>query len=151
MMMQRFTALICCLMLGPIVVPVLAQPAHEVDEDLQGTWTATTAERDGKAASDVVDHQLSITGTRFQLVSRDGKVLYAGTLRLDRRATPAAIDFLHSEGDLKGKVWKGIYALAGDTLTICDNAPNPEKDRPTAFKAGSGSGYIFVTFKRTRR
>ena len=100
-----------------------AQPAEEAQRKLQGTWTATKAERDGKAADDVVGHRLSFTGNRFQIQSKDGKPLYAGTVRVES-AKPAAIDFEHTEGALKGKAWKGIYALDGDTLTTCDNAPN---------------------------
>jgi uncharacterized protein (TIGR03067 family) len=50
--------------------------------------------------------------------SKDGKSLYAGAVRVDGSAKPAAIDFEHREGVLKGKAWKGIYALDGDTLTI---------------------------------
>ena len=116
-------------------------------EELQGTWTATKAERDGKAADDVVGHRLSFTGNRFQIQSKDGKPLYAGTIRVDPSAKPAAIDFEHTEGALKGKAWKGIYALDGDTLTTCDNAPNLDKGRPAAFEAKSGSGYVLITFK----
>jgi hypothetical protein len=40
-----------------------------------------------------------------------------------------------------------IYALDDDTLTICDNAPNLDERRPTAFEAKSGSGYDLITFK----
>jgi hypothetical protein len=47
-------------------------------------------------------------------------------------------------------VWKGIYAVDGDTLTTCDNAPNLKKGRPTAFEAKSGSGYVLITFKRAK-
>jgi uncharacterized protein (TIGR03067 family) len=107
-------------------------------------------ERDGNAADDVVGHRLSFTGSRFQIQSKDGKLLYAGTVRLDESAKPAAIDFEHTEGALKGKAWKGIYALDGDTLTMCDNAPNLDKGRPAAFEAKSGSGYVLITFKREK-
>ena len=58
--------------------------------------------------------------------------------------------FEDTEGALKGKVWKGIYALDGDTLTTCDNGPDPDKSRPAAFEAKSGSGYILITFKRAK-
>lgn len=51
---------------------------------------------------------------------------------------------------LEGKAWKGIYALAGDTLRVCDNAPNLDKGRPAAFEATRGSGYVLVTFKRAK-
>jgi uncharacterized protein (TIGR03067 family) len=82
-----------------------AQPAEEAQKKLQGTWTATKAERDGKAADDVVGHRLSFTGNRFQIQSKEGKPLYAGTVRVDPSAKPAAIDFEHTEGALKG--WRG--------------------------------------------
>jgi hypothetical protein len=39
-----FASAMCWLIL------VLAQPAEKAQKQLQGTWTATTAERDGKAA-----------------------------------------------------------------------------------------------------
>jgi uncharacterized protein (TIGR03067 family) len=143
--MHQLTSAMCWLILGTGLV--LAQPADEAPKQLQGAWIATKAERDGKAADDVAGHRLSFAGNRFQIQSKDGKPLYAGTVRVDPSAKPAAIDFEHTEGDLKGKLWKGIYRLDGDTLTTCDNAPNLEERRPTAFEAKSGSGYVLITFK----
>jgi len=113
-----------------------------------GTWTATKAERDGKAADDVVGHRLSFNGNRFQILSKDGKPLYEGSVRVNPSAKPWAIDFDHTEEALKGKTWKGIYVLDGDTLTICDNAPNLDVGRPSSFETKSGSGYELITFKR---
>ena len=146
--MHRLTSAMCWLILGAGLA--FAQPAAEAQKELQGTWLATKAERDGKAADDVVGHRLSFSGNRFQIHSKDGKPLYAGTVRVDPSAKPAAIDFDDTEGPLKGKAWKGIYALDGDTLTTCDNAPNPDKGRPAAFEAKSGSGYVLITFNRAK-
>jgi uncharacterized protein (TIGR03067 family) len=148
--MHRLTLLMCSLILATGLVPAFAQPVEEAQKTLQGTWTATKAERDGSAADDVVGHRLSVTGNRFRIQSKDGKPLYAGTVRLDPSAKPAAIDFEHTEGALKGKAWKGIYALDGNTLRACDNAPNLDKGRPAAFEAGRGSGYVLITFKREK-
>jgi uncharacterized protein (TIGR03067 family) len=148
--MHRLTWAMCWLIIGTALVPAFAQPAEEAHKKLQGPWTATRAERDGQAADDVVGHRLSFTGNRFQIQSKDGKPLYTGAVRVDPRAKPAAIDFEHAEGALKGKAWKGIYALDGDTLTICDNAPNLDKSRPAAFEAKRGSGYVLITFKRAK-
>ena len=148
--MHRLTLAMCWLILGTWLAPAVAQPAEDAKKRLQGTWTATRAERDGKAADDVVGHRLSFTGNRFQIQSQDGKRLYAGTVRVDPSAKPAAVDFEHTEGTLKGKAWKGIYALDGDTLTMCDNAPNLSKGRPAAFEAKSGSEYVLITFKRAK-
>jgi uncharacterized protein (TIGR03067 family) len=115
----------CWLILGIGRVLSFAHAAEEAQKKLQGTWTATKAERDGKTADDVVGHRLSFTGNRFQIHSKDGKPLYAGTVRVDPSAKPAAIDFEHTEGTLKGKAWKGIYVLDDDTLTICDKRTEP--------------------------
>ena len=117
---------------------------------VQGNWTAVEAERDGKRADDVIGNRLSFSDDRFAIVAQDGTPLYAGTFRLDPTAKPAAIDFRHADGDLKGKAWEGIYALAGDRLTIADNAPNLEMGRPTAFEAKNDSGYVVITFERTK-
>jgi uncharacterized protein (TIGR03067 family) len=149
-MLHRLTSAMCWLILGTGLVLAFAQPAEDSQKQLQGTWTATQAERDGQAADDVVGHRLSLTGHRFQIQSADGTPLYAGTVRLDPSATPAAIDFEQTEGALKGKAWQGIYVLDGDTLTVCDNAPNLNKGRPAAFEAPSGSGYVLITFTRAK-
>src|SRR5215471_16255995 len=149
--MHRLTWVVCgWLILGSGLAPAFAQPAELVAKGLQGIWTATQVEQDGKATEDVIGHRLSLTGNRFQIRSRDGQSLYAGTFRVNPSAKPAAIDFAHTEGALNGKVWKGIYALNGDTLTICDNAPDLDKDRPATLEANSGSGYVLITFKRAK-
>jgi uncharacterized protein (TIGR03067 family) len=56
------------------------------------------AERNGKAADDVVGHRLSFTGNCFQIQSKDGKPLYGGTVHVEPGAKPAAIDFEQTEG-----------------------------------------------------
>jgi uncharacterized protein (TIGR03067 family) len=148
--MRRMTWATCWLILGTGLGPAFARPAEEAQKQLQGTWTTTKAGREGKAADDIVGHRLSFTGSRFQIRTEDGKPLYEGTFRVVPGTKPAAIDFEHTGGALKGKAWKGIYALHGDTLTTCDNGPNPDKPRPAAFEAKSGSGHIVITFKRAK-
>jgi uncharacterized protein (TIGR03067 family) len=148
--MKRPTLAMCSLLLTAWLVPSLVHPAQKGQKNLHGTWTATKAERNGKEADDVVGHRLSFTRNRFQIQSKERKLLYAGFVRMSPNAKPAAIDFEHTEGALKKKVWKGIYKLDGDTLTICDNAPDLKKGRPTAFEAKSGSGHVLITFKRTK-
>jgi uncharacterized protein (TIGR03067 family) len=148
--MRGITWTMCWLIVGMGLGPAFAQPAEEANSKLQGTWAATTAEQDGKRADDVVGHRLSFAGNRFQIQSKDRKLLYEGTFRTDPRAKPASIDFEHTNGTLKGKAWKGIYALDGDTLTICDNAPNLDKVRPATFETKAGSGYVSITFRRAK-
>jgi uncharacterized protein (TIGR03067 family) len=148
--MGRLISALCSFIVGSGVVLASAQVAEAADRDLQGTWSATKAERDGRAATDLVGHRLFFSGNRFEIKSKDSKSLYSGTVQVHANAKPAAIDFQHAEGGLKGKTWKGIYALDGETLTICDNAENLDAARPSKFEAKSGSGYVLVTFDRAR-
>jgi uncharacterized protein (TIGR03067 family) len=122
----------------------LAQPAAKLD----GAWTAVTAERDGKSATDVVGHKLVFTSDRFT-ITRDGTTVFAGTYTTDPAKNPAQIDFVNTEGNLKG-TWKGIFQLDGVTLRICDNAPDMTKPRPSGFAAPDGSGYVLVVFARDK-
>ncbi|MGB8512765.1 MAG: TIGR03067 domain-containing protein [Pseudolabrys sp.] len=148
--MQRRTSTICWLIISAGLVLASALPAKAAETTLQGTWIASKAEQDGKAADDLVGHRLSFMGNRFEIRSKDDKPLYAGTVQINPTANPATIDFQQKKGALNGKVWKGIYAVDGDTLTTCDNAPNLKKGRPAAFEAKSGSGYVLITFKRAK-
>ncbi|MGA8469137.1 MAG: TIGR03067 domain-containing protein [Pseudolabrys sp.] len=148
--MQRRTSTMCWLIISTGLVLASALPAKAAETTLQGTWITSKAEQDGKAADDLVGHRLSFMGNRFEIRSKDDKPLYAGTVQINPTANPATIDFQQKKGALNGKVWKGIYAMDGDTLTTCDNAPNLKKGRPAAFEAKSGSGYVLITFKRAK-
>jgi len=148
--MQRRTSVMWWLIVSTGLVLACALPAEAAEMTLQGTWIATKAEQDGKAADDLVGHRLSFMGNRFEIRSKEDKPLYAGTVQINPSTKPATIDFQQKKGALKGKVWKGIYVVDGDTLTTCDNAPNLKKGRPAAFEAKSGSGYVLITFKRAK-
>src|SRR5918993_2029909 len=148
--MRWLISAVCSLVLGSGVLLASAQLARAADKALQGTWTATKAERDGRAATDLVGHTLFFSGDRFEIQSKDRKSLYSGTVQVDANTKPPVIDFQHAEGGLKGKTWKGIYVLDGETLTICDNAEKLDAARPPEFEAKSGSGYVLVTFNRAK-
>jgi len=147
--MQRLILAMCGVILGAGLVFAGTLPAG-AQVPLQGNWIATKAETNGAASPAVVGHRLSFSGDRFEIKSSDGKAVYAGTVRIEAKAKPAAIDFMHTLGALRGEAWKGIYALNGDTLTVCDNAADLTKGRPTAFEAGSGSGHVLITFERAK-
>ena len=147
--MQRPILALCGLILGAGLILAGVQPAA-AQAALQGNWIATKAETGGAASPAVVGHRLSVSGARFDIKSKDGKAVYAGTLRTDPHATPAAIDFAHTLGALNGKTWQGIYKLAGDTLTVCDNAADLAQGRPTAFEAKRGSGRVLIVFVRAK-
>jgi uncharacterized protein (TIGR03067 family) len=146
--MQQRTSAMCWLIISTGLVLACALPVKAAETTLQGTWIATKAEQDGKAADNLLGHRLSFMGNRFEIRSKDDKPLYTGIVQMNPNAKPATIDFQQKKGAVK--VWKGIYAVDGDTLTTCDNAPNVKKGRPTAFEAKSGSGYVLITFDRAK-
>jgi uncharacterized protein (TIGR03067 family) len=115
--------------------------------NIQGAWAVVSAERNGKPAPDVAGHRLTFSGDAFT-IRHERHTLYRGTYAVDPDRKPAEIDFQHADGELKGKVWKGIYRFEGAALRICDNAPDMARPRPTLFSAKAGSGHICVVFRR---
>ncbi len=117
---------------------------------LQGSWTAMRAEYDGREAPDIVGHLLVFEDGEFSIKEK-GVTIYRGTFRLDTSASPSAIDFTHTAYSSKGKTWRGIYRIDGDTLTICDDAHAVQKGRPTRFDTKPNSGHVMVVFKRAQQ
>lgn len=131
-----------------VIALLLAQPAWGADpvtraRDLEGTWSAISAERDGAAASELIGHRIEFAGDHFQIAGKDG-VLFGGSFTV----AAAHIDFKIAEGAARGQSWAGIFRIENGLLTICDNAPDPSASRPREFGAPKGSGYVCLTFKR---
>ena len=134
--------------IGSLLSVVVATATFAQDAgSIQGAWTVVSAERDAKATTEVAGHRLTFSGDTFT-IQHEGHSLFRGTYTVDASKKPASIDFLHGDGTLKGKSWKGIYRFDGEALRICDNAPDLSKPRPTLFSAKAGSGYICIVFKR---
>src|SRR5262245_28627097 len=136
------------LLVVPLIVVVLATgaPAQNAPA-IQGAWTVVSAERDAKPTTEVAGHRLTLSGDTFT-IQHEGHTLYRGTYTTDGSRKPVTIDFVHTEGKLKGKTWKGIYRIDGDQLKICDNAVDMTKPRPADFSTKTNSGYICIVFKR---
>jgi uncharacterized protein (TIGR03067 family) len=133
----------------PVIALLAAAPASAPAQSrLDGAWTAVAASRDGRTADDVVGNKLMFDANKFT-ITRDGRTLFAGTFSADPAKQPAEIDFANTEGSLKGS-WKGLFRLDGETLNICDNAPDMTRPRPAGFEAPAGSGYVFIVFARDK-
>jgi uncharacterized protein (TIGR03067 family) len=133
-------ALLCC------TVPASAAEVAAERTKLEGTWTAVSAQRDGKDAAELVGHRLELAGERFR-ISAQGTTLYAGTYAIDPAPQPPHIDFRHDTGQAVGQTWQGVYWLEGRTLSICDNAADPAKPRPKELAAAAGSGHVLIVFR----
>jgi len=118
-------------------------------KDLVGSWTCASAVIDGKplAEGTAKELRLTMTADRYK-TERGDQVLFDSTYTLASSKTPAEIDMVGTEGDLKGKAALGILKLDGDSLTMCYVMPG--KDRPTVFESQPNSGAFLVVWKRAK-
>jgi RNA polymerase sigma factor (sigma-70 family) len=130
---------------APPVAVVQAEATSDLD-GLKGDWQVVAVEQDGRV----------LPKDRFPVTSlkiRDDTILHEGgphhllkvRFRLHPEQQPKAMD-MESEG-YHGDLYHAIYALEGDTLTICrpDGAT-----RPTEFASTPGSNVLIYTAKRIR-
>jgi uncharacterized protein (TIGR03067 family) len=114
----------------------------------EGTWRFASIEMEGKQlpGEDVKGSRMVLKGDRFTVES--GPVAYRGTFKVDLGKKPKQIDVTFTEGPEKGKTFRGIYTLEGDTYTVCIGPPG--KDRPAEFVSKPGSGHVLEVLKRVR-
>ena len=130
---------------APPAAVVQAEARSDLD-GLQGDWQVVAAEQGGRV---LPKDQFPFTTLRI----RDDTILHEGgphqllkvRFRLHPDQQPKAMD-MESEG-YHGDLYHAIYALEGDTLTICrpDNAT-----RPTESASSPGSNVLLYTAKRIR-
>jgi uncharacterized protein (TIGR03067 family) len=120
---------------------------------LQGTWRLAAVEIDKKPIDmqslkddkGVMVGTLAIKGDAYSF--RLGKDRLEIVYKLIPDAKPKAIDLTVTEGPQKGKTYRAIYRLEGDTYTVCRHV-EPEKERPTEFATRPDSGLMLVVWKR---
>lgn len=123
-----------------------AQDAKKTE--LEGAWELTAFEKDGAAVKIQPDTRLVVTGDKFAITVGD-KLIAGGTAVLDTGKRPKAIDGTYTDGPDKGKAFKGIYQLDGDTLTF-HRAGAPDRPRPTGFKSTAEAGGMVSVYKRAK-
>jgi uncharacterized protein (TIGR03067 family) len=118
---------------------------------LAGAWTCVSATNDGKALAEETVKMLRLTITKEggYKTERGDQVLFDSTCKIDSAKTPKQIDLVGTEGENKGKVAQGIYALDANTLTICYTMPG--KGRPKALESKPGSAATLIVWKRPTR
>lgn len=145
---------VVCLSVGGLAVGWYAlsadageqKAAAKSDQDrLQGTWQVISAQVGGKEAEgeegDMVRKgKLVVKGDHMQI--RNG-----GKFTLDPSKKPKELDWDMQEGpQVERGLWRGIYELKGDELTLVIALPNT--DRPREFKTEQGVLHMLMKFKR---
>lgn len=132
--------------------PVSAEaPALRGDlRKLQGTWTLSSVEVDGRRLSgdEMKGARLTIDGTSWRWEGDDPA---SGTLELTPGTRPRRLDLTRVQDGSAGRTAPCIYRLEGDTLVICREPRGREAYvRPTRFSGERGSGTALFTWVRAR-
>jgi uncharacterized protein (TIGR03067 family) len=112
---------------------------------IQGRWYYNRVQQNGGELELKGQTVVTISGDKLS-IARDGGLVLSGTVALEPKAKPKAIDLKLTAGESSGKVEKGIYNYDGMTLEICLGPPGG--DRPTGFQTVRGDGNIAITLKQ---
>lgn len=144
--MRRILSL--ALLLGLSVPVLVADPAKDDLEKLQGVWKVVSLEKDGKKLPEDAVKSLRVTIKEDKFLFKEGDKEAEATVKLDPEKKPKAIDLVVKEGD-SFKTIKGIYQLDGDDLNICA-AGDDKADRPTKFVTKPKTHVGLLVLKREK-
>lgn len=138
-------------LLSVLFVPafLLAGEPNENDKllkNLEGTWTVTAWEKDGKPTPDKSFKGMHMVFAKDTLTIKQGKkTLGMGTFKIAAGQKPHAIDYKESK-EITSVYDVGIFEIDGDTMKYCTTAD--AKKRPTKFD--SKMGWLFVLKKEKK-
>ncbi len=109
--------------------------------ELEGTWYTASAMISGCEAPIIQGQYITFHDNHFEIVKK-GWRRFGGTFSINPKLRPATINFIQTDSEFLRGVWKGIYRLDSNILTLCDNAPERSFPRPTHVRQGQSSGYV---------
>src|SRR5215207_8394237 len=114
-------------------VPALVRADEKADEwkGLGGTWTVEKAVLGGTDATAALSAAVLTIAEGKYTLQFEGKE-DKGTVAIDLAKKPKVMDIEGVEGANKGKKYKAIYELAGDTMKVCYALEG--EVRPTEFE-----------------
>ncbi len=113
------------------ILAVIANAAEY--RELQGTWTYTSVINFGKEEPKAAGALLELKDRSMTIRRRDGSVTPGASMfTIDGEATPKHFNIIAGR-----TITKGIYRLAGDTLTLC-YPTDTSGPRPTDFETKVG-------------
>jgi uncharacterized protein (TIGR03067 family) len=115
-------------------------------DGLDGTWTGVSAEG-GSGSLDKPDNpvkEFKIVFKEDKCIMTDKKKTTEMTYKVDDSSTPKSIDFFVKPDGGRKAIWRGLYSLDGDKLTLC-LTEDLDKERPKDFvvKPGGSNG-VFI-------
>src|SRR4051794_40239100 len=96
-----------------------AGSADAKDDTIDGTWLPSEPELAGKKFPDEVRKAMKLVVKGDKYTATVGTNVDKGTVKLDPKAKPKALDVTGTDGPNKGKTLLAIYERDGDTLKVC--------------------------------
>lgn len=130
-----------------------ARPKTSAGDDdqkrMQGVWTMVENVVNGFPASETETQTwlLVVEDDEYNPGSGETSIEYRFTL--DATLTPRSIDLSPLRDGERGKRYRGIYSIVGDTFTVC-RPLDANDDRPAGFSARVGSNLSRVVWKRRK-
>jgi uncharacterized protein (TIGR03067 family) len=110
--------------------------ARQDSERLQGTWTRIALTHGSSRRGVNADDVITFSGERF-VQKFAGAVIQAGTFKIiDATSNPKQLDLLVTEGTNKGRHYRSIYKIEGDTLHLCSDDGTDKRPKEYSGKAG---------------
>ena len=125
-------------------------PDESVGE-IKGDWTIIAMKMGNRSAPDDLIKGLTsnFDGESYTNKASD-KVVEQGTYRVDPSKTPRTIDFAIKVGPDAGKRQLGVYAVDGETLTLCVSEAGSD-ERPASLTPKADSPAMTFVMKRAKR
>jgi len=114
-------------------------------ERIQGTWIIMNSEIEGKAVEDVSTGKMTFRGNLQNLATRTSP---SNEVRfwLDPAKTPKQYDVTDKNDKV---IYRGIYQIDGDSLSMCWNSEAYSAARPEYFRAPKDSKRLSLTLTRS--
>lgn len=131
---------------------LLAAPESDKKDDLdaiQGTWTMVSFEVNGESVPENVIETGRLEIKKDVYTPKLGEQTQWFTIVLSAEKDPKTFELTARNGANSGGLFKGIYKLDGETLTMC-RALTEQDPRPTEFATGAESGHSLVVWRRSK-
>lgn len=112
---------------------------------LQGAWTVTAGEQNGRANDGIKGGVLTITEHAFQLRTATGGQ-FKGQLRIDVSVSPNQLDFVHDNGT----IWQAIYTITGDAFRLNYVEAGDRIARPRLFATSADTPGSIVVMRKNK-
>lgn len=141
--MKTKLVLLGCL-LGALTFTASAADNSADLKKLLGTWEGAAVEGDGSRPGSERARISELVVTPEKITAKDGRgnSLGEGTFVLGKSGAMLTIDASGTGGQTRGKFYRGILLLEGDTLKWCSG--NPGKNRPTQFRSTPPDAFLMV-------